>query len=212
MSFLRIYINIALIAIYGILLYSMIASISGKISQKNENSVIIDVQGMGYLVAIPQAELTQLRVNSEITLRTYLVVKEDALDLYGSQNPKVLDWFKMLLNVKGIGPKSALSIVSIARPEDLSVALQAESVDILTNCGISKKVAERIILELKNKAKNLIDIKDAPSVKSVTLNSEALQALEALGYSRDHAREALKDAKGDDVETKIRSALRALGK
>ncbi|OIO48766.1 MAG: Holliday junction branch migration protein RuvA [Parcubacteria group bacterium CG_4_9_14_0_2_um_filter_41_8] len=190
----------------------MIASISGKISQKNENSVIIDVQGMGYLVAIPQAELTQLRVNSEITLRTYLVVKEDALDLYGSQNPKVLDWFKMLLNVKGIGPKSALSIVSIARPEDLSVALQAESVDILTNCGISKKVAERIILELKNKAKNLIDIKDAPSVKSVTLNSEALQALEALGYSRDHAREALKDAKGDDVETKIRSALRALGK
>jgi len=209
---LRIYINIALIAIYGILLYSMIASISGKISQKNENSVIIDVQGMGYLVAIPQAELTQLRVNSEITLRTYLVVKEDALDLYGSQNPKVLDWFKMLLNVKGIGPKSALSIVSIARPEDLSVALQAESVDILTNCGISKKVAERIILELKNKAKNLIDIKDAPSVKSVTLNSEALQALEALGYSRDHAREALKDAKGDDVETKIRSALRALGK
>ena len=209
---MRIYINIALIAIYGILLYSMIASISGKISQKNENSVIIDVQGMGYLVAIPQAELTQLRVNSEITLRTYLVVKEDALDLYGSQNPKVLDWFKMLLNVKGIGPKSALSIVSIARPEDLSVALQAESVDILTNCGISKKVAERIILELKNKAKNLIDIKDAPSVKSVTLNSEALQALEALGYSRDHAREALKDAKGDDVETKIRSALRALGK
>ncbi|PIZ79461.1 MAG: Holliday junction branch migration protein RuvA, partial [Parcubacteria group bacterium CG_4_10_14_0_2_um_filter_41_6] len=197
---------------YGILLYSMIASISGKISQKNENSVIIDVQGMGYLVAIPQAELTQLRVNSKITLRTYLVVKEDALDLYGSQNPKVLDWFKMLLNVKGIGPKSALSIVSIARPEDLSVALQAESVDILTNCGISKKVAERIILELKNKAKNLIDIKDAPSVKSVTLNSEALQALEALGYSRDHAREALKDAKGDDVETKIRSALRALGK
>ncbi|MBU2575795.1 Holliday junction branch migration protein RuvA [Patescibacteria group bacterium] len=190
----------------------MIASISGKISQKNENSVVIDVQGIGYLISVPTSELAQFKVGQEVNLHTYLVVKEDALDLYGSKDPQVLAWFKMLLNVKGIGPKSSLLIVSIARPEDLSVALHAESSDMLVNCGISKKVSERIILELKNKAKNLIDVKDAQTAQSMTLDSEVLQALEALGYSRDQARDALRHAEGDDVETKIREALKQLGK
>ena len=190
----------------------MIASLKGTILSKTDNTLTLEVQGVGYLLSIPSSELAQLSVGSEITLHTYLVVKEDALDLYGSQNAKVLDWFKMLLNVKGIGPKSALSIVSIARPEDLSAALQAESVDVLINCGISKKVSERIILELKNKAKDLIDVKHGASTASVTLDSEALQALEALGYSRDQARDALKHAEGDDVESKIRGALKNLGK
>ena len=190
----------------------MIASISGKISQKTENFVVIDVQGIGYLVSVPVNELTQFKIGQEVNLRTYLVVKEDALDLYGSQDAQVLAWFKMLLNVKGIGPKSALAIVSIARPEDLSVALQTESVDILVNCGVGKKASERIILELKNKAKDLIDVKDKTTSASVTLDSEAIQALEALGYSREQARDALKGAEGEDVETKIRSALQILGK
>lgn len=190
----------------------MIASISGKISQKNEHSIVVDVNGVGYLVAIPSIELAQLFVGKEVSLHTYLVVKEDALDLYGSKDAKILSWFKMLLNVKGIGPKSALSIVSRARPEDLSAALQAESADLLVNCGIGKKVADRIILELKNKAKDLIDMKGAPTSKSITLYSEALQALEALGYSRKQAREALKGAEGDDVESKVREALKNLGK
>lgn len=190
----------------------MIASITGKISQKTENSAVIDVQGIGYLVSVPANELVQLSIGSDVILHTYLVVKEDALDLYGSKDAQVLAWFKMLLNVKGIGPKSALAIVSIARPEDLSAALQTESVDILVNCGIGKKPAERIVLELKNKAKDLIDVKHGASTASVTLDSEALQALEALGYSRDTARDALKHADGEDVESKIRNALKNLGK
>jgi len=190
----------------------MIASIKGKISKKTEDSVVIDVQGIGYLVAIPALELADIKVGQDISLNTYLVVKEDALDLYGSKDAQVLAWFKMLLNVKGIGPKSALSIISIARPEDLSMALQTESVDVLQNCGISKKVSERIVLELKNKAKNLIDVKDAKTAASMSLDSEAIQALEALGYSRDQARDALKESEGDDVESKVRGALKVLGK
>jgi len=190
----------------------MIASISGKISQKNENSAVIDVQGIGYLVSIPSLELAQLSVGKEISLHTYLVVKEDALDLYGSKDVQVLAWFKMLLNVKGIGPKSALAIVSIAHPEDLSTALQSESPDVLVNCGVGKKAAERIVLELKTKAKDLITTSGSKSSKSVTLDAEAIQALEALGYSREQARDALRDAEGEDVETKIRGALKNLGR
>ena len=125
----------------------MISILKGKIIEKREDSAILDVNGVGYLVSIPSTELGQLTVNQDIVLNTYLVVKEDALDLYGSGDAKVLDWFKLLLSVKGIGPKSALSIVSVARPEDLSAAVQADSAEILANVGVGKKAAERIVSE-----------------------------------------------------------------
>tara|TARA_B100001971_G_C18089616_1_gene482784 strand:+ start:255 stop:827 length:573 start_codon:yes stop_codon:yes gene_type:complete len=190
----------------------MIASLKGTILQKKEHAIALDVGGVGYEVAIPSNELVKLKPGDELLVFTYLSVSERALDLYGSADEKVIAWFKMLLNVKGVGPKSALAIISKANPEDLSAALQAESADILVNCGINKKAAERIVLELKNKAKDLIDVKDRATSASVTLDSEAIQALEALGYSREQARDALKQTEGDDVETKIRSALQVLGK
>lgn len=190
----------------------MIASISGEIIKKVGSAVIVDVRGIGYLVHVPARECAEMKAREGVSFFTHLAVKEDALDLYGSQDPKVTEWFVMLLNVKGIGPKSALSIMSLARPQDLSAALQSESTEVLANCGVSKKVAERIVLELKNKAKDLIDVKDAATKESIILDGEALQALEALGYSREQAREALKGAEGGDVGGKVRSALRLLGK
>jgi len=190
----------------------MIVSLTGKIIEKRENAAVLGVNDVGYLVYVPAGELAAMTAGSAVVLATYLVVKEDALDLYGSRDPQVLAWFKMLLNVKGVGPKSALSIVSTARPEDLSAALQAENADVLVSCGISRKVAERIVLELKTKAKALIDIKDARATEAITLDAEALQALEALGYSREQARAALKEAQGESIEEKVRGALRVLGK
>ncbi|MBI1961118.1 MAG: Holliday junction branch migration protein RuvA [Parcubacteria group bacterium] len=190
----------------------MIASISGKIVKKTGTAAIVAVNGVGYKVSVPANELVQLNGGQSVFLFTHLAVKEDALDLYGSQDEQVLQWFVMLLNVKGIGPKSSLSIMSIARPQDLSAALQAESPDVLVHCGVSKKVAERIVLELPNKAKDLIDIKDAATKESIILDGEALQAMEALGYSREQAREALKEAEGDDVGARVKSALKLLGK
>lgn len=190
----------------------MIAYLRGKIIQKVVNSIVLDVNGVGYLVAVPQNEALSFSVGQEVEFYTYLAVRETALDLYGSQDRRVIEWFEMLLNVKGVGPKSALSIVSSARPEDLSAAISSSSSEILVNCGVSKKISESVVLELKNKAKDLIDIKDEKIAKTVTLDSEAIGALEALGYSRDRIREALKQVEGDDVETKIRGALRLLGK
>jgi holliday junction DNA helicase RuvA len=188
----------------------MIASITGKILEKRDNSVVLNVAGVGYLVSIPANEYTEFSVGQEISLSTYLVVKEDALDLYGSSDPKVLDWFKLLLNVKGIGPKSALSVVSLVRPQDLSAAIQTESSEVLVNLGVGKKAAERIILELKNKAKDLIDTDGVISSKTIAVDTESLQALEALGYTREQAREALKQSEGEDVEAKVRGALKLL--
>lgn len=197
----------------------MIASISGKIIKKASSAVIVDVGGVGYLVHVPASECAEMKAGEGVSFFTHLAVKEDALDLYGSADPVVIEWFKMLLNVKGIGPKSALSILSLARPRDLSAALQSESPEVLAHCGVSKKVAERIVLELKSKAKDLIDVKDAATKESIILDGEALQALEALGYSREHAYTALKEAEGDDpglrgasVQAKVKSALKALGK
>jgi holliday junction DNA helicase RuvA len=190
----------------------MIASLKGTIQQKNNTSIILDVQGIGYLISIPSTELAKLVIGKEILLNTYLVVKEDALDLYGSSDKKVLDWFKLLLSVKGVGPKSALAIVSLARPQDLSVAIQSNSSDILINLGVGKKSAERIVMELQNKAKDILETDSSTTSTSVAIDTEALQALEALGYSREQAREALKGSKGESVEEKIKSALQMIGK
>tara|TARA_Y100000310_G_scaffold271638_1_gene286233 strand:- start:16971 stop:17543 length:573 start_codon:yes stop_codon:yes gene_type:complete len=189
----------------------MIASLKGTILQKKEHAIALDVGGVGYEVAIPSNELIKLKTGDELLVFTYLSVSERVLDLYGSADEKVIEWFKMLLNVKGVGPKSALAIISKANPEDLSAALQNESVDILVNCGINKKAAERIVLELKNKAKDLITTDSSATSKSAAVDSEAIQALEALGYSREQAREALKSSEGSNVEEKVRWALQILG-
>jgi len=190
----------------------MIASINGKVLSKNESNIVIEVSGIGYLVFVPQNELDKINTGDDARLHTYLRVKEDALDLYGSADAKVIAWFKMLLNVKGIGPKSALQIISKAKPEELSAALQTESQDILVNCGVNKKAAERIVLELKNKAKDLITTDGSVTRKSAAVDSEAIQALEALGYSREQVRDALKQVDGSDVESKVRGALQILGR
>lgn len=189
----------------------MIASLTGKITHITETAAIIQVQGVGYEVRLPQNELARLKTGQDAMFHTYLAVKEDALDIYASADPRVIAWFKMLLNVKGVGPKSALSILGNVTPQDLSNALAAESPELLTHAGINKKNAERIVLELKTKARRLIDTATGRSAESITQDSEALQALEALGYSREHAREALKEAAGDDVQSKVKSALKHLG-
>src|SRR3989338_10244093 len=104
----------------------MIGSIKGSIKDKSQTTIIVDVNGIGYIIAVPVNELPKLAVGQEVFLHTYLSVKEDALDLYGSLEKGVIDWFKLLLNVKGIGPKSALAILSLVKPKDLAAAIQAD--------------------------------------------------------------------------------------
>lgn len=190
----------------------MIAFLTGTVIEKTENAAIVAVGGIGYKVFIAAGELEHMAKETEVRLHTYLVVKEDALDLYGSADKGVIDWFKLLLNVKGIGPKSALSILSAATPKDLSAAIQTQKSDILLARGIGKKTAERIVLELASKALSLAADSGPIDHPTLALESEALAALESLGYSREQAREALKDVEGKDVGEKVRNALQILGR
>src|SRR3989338_3661287 len=190
----------------------MIGSIKGSIKDKSQTTIIVDVNGIGYIVALPANELPKLAVGQEVFLHTYLSVKEDALDLFGSLEPGVIDWFKLLLSVKGIGPKSALAVMSIVKQKDLSAAIQTGKSDILIALGVGKKTAERIVLELKTKALELSAASGPVDHPALALESEALSALESLGYSRDQAREALRGIEGGDVGSKVRGALRILGR
>lgn len=190
----------------------MIGSIKGNIIYKEDNKVMVDVHGLGLVVAVPANELMGFTIGQEVFLYTYLSVKEDALDLFGSLEKNVIDWFRILLNVKGIGPKSALGIISIVKPKDLAGAIQTGKSDILIALGVGKKNAERIVLELKTKAQELAAASGPIDHSTMTLDSEALSALESLGYSREQAREALKEVSGDDVQSKIKGALKILGR
>jgi len=190
----------------------MIASIKGNVINKSGTSIVVDVKGIGCIVYMPANELPKLTAGQEVFLHTYLSVKEDALDLYGSLEKGVIDWFKLLLNVKGIGPKSALSVMSIVKPKDLSAAIQTGKSDILIALGVGKKNAERIVLELKTKALELSAASGPIDHPALAMESEALSALESLGYTREQAREALHGVEGGDVSSKVRAALKVLGR
>lgn len=190
----------------------MISSLSGKIIDKSESGIVVDVHGVGFGLAVPADELAKLTLGQEVLFYTYLAVREDALDLYGSLSKETIAWFKLLLSVKGIGPKSALAIMSLAAPSDLAGAIQSQKSGVLAALGVGVKTAERIVLELKDKALSLSAAVGTKVSAQVSIDSEALQALEGLGYSREQARSALKEAEGEDVGGKVRSALKILGR
>ena len=190
----------------------MIGSLKGKIQEKFQTTVLIDVSGVGYIVFMPATELQTLKAGQEVFLHTYLSVKEDALDLFGSLEKSVIDWFKLLLNVKGIGPKSALAVMSLVKPKDIAGAIQTNKSDILIALGVGKKNAERIVLELKNKGMELSASMGDLDHSAMSVESEALSALESLGYSREQARDALSGIEASDVGDKIKAALKVLGR
>lgn len=195
----------------------MIAFIRGKLADIQAGSVIIDVGGIGYKVQVPLSPPYQLlAMGCEIMLHTSLVVRDDGFYLYGFQGENELAFFLKLLNVSGVGPKGALAVLSIYTPGELGRAIAGEDIALLTRApGIGKKTAARIVLELKDKVSDLFDEADPRNIVSGREN-DALEALEALGYSAVEARRALKEAQAGlvdpPVEELVRSALRLLVK
>lgn len=195
----------------------MIASLQGQVILKNETFAIIDVGGIGYKTFAPKETLSALEVENATTLSTHLVVKEDALDLYGFMDAEDRDFFVLLISISGIGPKGALGILDLAPMETLVEAITSGDSGYLTKVsGIGKKTANKLVLELKDKLD--ARIKESGFKKHASPNhqeeSDALDALQSLGYTLKEARDALstvsKDVKKSD--DKIREALKALGK
>lgn len=187
----------------------MIFYVSGTVVEKGIRSAIIDVGGIGYLVFVTEATLQQLRLNADTKLLTHHVVREDAEDLYGFLNEPDLKLFGHLLNVPGIGPKTALGILNVATPETLRRSITSNETAYLTKiAGIGRKTAEKIVLELREKL--------GKGEEGATLKEEVdvLEALRSLGYSHSEAREALKNVPKEAVSTgdKIKHALKMRGK
>lgn len=195
----------------------MIAFIKGKLADIQAGSVIIDVGGIGYKVQVPLSLQYRLpAAGSELMLHTSLVVREDSFSLYGFQGENELAFFLKLLNVSGVGPRGALAILSIYTPAELGRAIAGEDIASLTRApGIGKKTAARIVLELKDKVSDLFDTSDPRNIV-IGREVDALEALEALGYSAVEARRAVKEAQAGlenpPVEELVKNALRLLVK
>jgi len=188
----------------------MVGMIQGTIEvlSLEANSCIVLCDGVGYEIAITSETAARLTLGEEVRLRTHLAVREDALDLYGFLDETDLIFFKLLLSVSGIGPKSALGILDIAPVETLRASISAGNLAHLTSIsGIGKKTAEKIILELRDKLPKL-DVE----ARTLTGDVEALEAMRALGYSAHEAREALRGVSPSVVSgsDRLREALRLM--
>jgi Holliday junction DNA helicase RuvA len=192
----------------------MIAFVSGKIKTKTDKSVVIDVSGVGYEVFVTPLFLEKAKENQEVELYTHLYVREDIMELYGFPDSGELSFFKKLISVSGVGPKSALTIMSLASASDLQKAIIHEDASLLTKVsGIGEKTAKRLIVELKNKLEAGDTGESAAKAGSVG-DSQAIDGLISLGYSAKEAREALRMVDKDivNVKDRIKAALKLQGK
>ncbi|MBI2099727.1 MAG: Holliday junction branch migration protein RuvA [Candidatus Vogelbacteria bacterium] len=183
----------------------MIGQLTGLTSHRTDRVIILDVGGVGYKLNILPSLKTELKM---LTFWTYLAVRENALDLYGFLEKRELDFFELLIGVSGIGPRSALAILSLAPPDVLEKAILGGDSGYLTKVsGIGKKSAEKIVLELKDKLGGL-----AGAGNNLQGEAEAVEALQSLGYSLREAREALKGVPAElETGAKIKVALKQLG-
>ena len=190
----------------------MISVIKGTIELNTEKYVIIDVNGIGYKVFISANTFKNLPEKGEkVKLYTSLYVREDIMALYGFLTQEELEFFELLISISGIGPKGALGVLSVAPIKSLKRAIASGETEILTKVsGIGKKIAGKIILELRCK----IEYISEEDGKKVGSDSEALDALVSLGYKLNEAREALRKIPEDikDIGKKVKEALKILGK
>lgn len=196
----------------------MISSLRGKLIQKNPTRLVIDVSGVGYAVNIPLSSYQRIgSVGSEVSLLTFLHVREDILQLYGFTTEQERELFQMLISISGIGPKMAQSILSGISVCDFKNAISTNNVDVLiTISGIGRKTAQRLIVELKEKFGETVEDMSTivPSTDAdATLVEEAILALVSLGYKRAKAKIAVQRVYESEsgplpVEEVIKLALR----
>ena len=188
----------------------MLGRIEGDISLLRAGFVIISAGGVGYKIAATRETLASFKGAKRAGLWTHLAVRENALDLYGFRTEEELYFFELLLTVSGIGPKSALAILDIAAVEALRSAIATGNSGYLTKVsGIGKKTAEKIILELRDKVGAI-----GESSRTLSGEEEALEALHALGYSLQEARDVLRKVPSsvEGGSERLREALKMIGK
>ena len=193
----------------------MIASLNGTVSAIFADSLILEVGGVGYRVFAAPSVLASAPVGGQLKLFTHHVFREDLQALYGFRNPEELGFFGLLLTVTGVGPKVALGIVGSRPVGDLQLAILSDDLALLTAVpGVGKKLAARVVLELKEKVA-AAGVSAGSASGGVAGESDVVAALLALGYSAGEARQASREALSDatvgmDLEDRVKAALRTL--
>jgi Holliday junction DNA helicase RuvA len=187
----------------------MIATLRGEVTQIEDNALILEVGGVGLRVFVPAPVRTKFKAGEAVFLFAHLIVREDALTLYGFESQADRELFTLLLGVDGVGPKVALSVLSTMTLDAVQRAIFADEADLLSRVpGVGKKTAQKIALHLKDKLKPTDALARVAAMSDK--DSEVLAALTALGYSVVEAQAAIqaipKDAP-DDVEERLRLAL-----
>jgi Holliday junction DNA helicase RuvA len=197
----------------------VIASVEGKVGAISADSLVIEVGGLGYRVFAPPSVLASAASGGTLKLHTYHLVREDQQALYGFRTSEELGFFNLLLTVNGVGPKVALAIVGSRPTADLQLAIMTGDQAVLVSIpGIGKKLAERIIFELKEKvAAAGVAAAGVAVAGQPAAEGDVVGALQALGYSLPEAREAARIGLGmagvqASLEERVKAALRVLAR
>ncbi len=195
----------------------MISYLKGILQFIGENYIILDVNNIGFIIHIPTSVIERLpSINEEVKIQTYLYIREDEFTLYGFMDSSQIDMFELLLTVSGIGPKGAITTLSNLSPQKLHECIITEDIKTLTTIpGIGQKTAKKIIFELKDKILKMnytyMPAEDKPSNKAL----EAVNVLEALGYSPTESLEVIKkldiNLQSTSVENIAKYALKKMG-
>jgi len=194
----------------------VIASLEGTVGTITADSLVIEVHGIGYQVMAAPAIIASAEPGGRLKLHTFHLVREDQQALYGFRTTEELGFFTLLLTVTGVGPKVALAIVGSRPTADLQLAILQQDQAVLTAIpGIGRKLAERVIFELKEKVAAAAAIAATSAVAGTAGEGEVVAALQALGYSLAEARAASRIAMaetgvGSTLEDRVKAALRSL--
>ncbi len=193
----------------------MIGYLRGKIISKKPTKLLLDVNGVGYIVNISISTFEKLADREEAALYTYLSVRESAMDLYGFYSLAEKEMFELLISVSGIGPKSAQGILSGIQIEDLKDALRNANISRLVSIpGIGRKTAERLMVELRDKVESVVEVGESTTSTVSNVRSDAIAALVNLGYNQKVAERIVRGitdrTANISIEDLIKEALVAL--
>ena len=196
---------------------NMIAYLSGKLFEKEANLIIVDVGGVGYEVIIPLSTFYDLgEIGEDVSLRIYTYVREDVFQLFGFKTVRERELFLLLISVSGIGPKSAVTALSGMSADEIIGAIRQNNLARLNSIpGVGKKTAERMVIELRDKIAKLSAVSSEemraegiPQTSGDDVYDDAISALVNLGYQRNAAERALKQAMDEGTEMSVQKLLR----
>ena len=193
----------------------MITQVRGRLVEKNPTEVVVDCNGVGYLLHISLNTFSSLPADENVVLYTHLSIREDAHTLFGFISKTKREVFKLLISVSGVGPSIARTMLSSMTSEEIQQAIASENVPLIQSVkGIGLKTAQRVIVDLKDKILKTFDIDQVSLAESNTNKEEALSALEVLGFNRKQSEKViaviLKDSPNETVELLIKKALKNL--